>query len=92
MIEGLGKSRTQFRAAVAVSCGNQLSYKIEKHELQNEFNEIATTMKDKKRDVASLVRGSGHGLKLEAEEFGGALSPLAVKALAKSSKNFFSSF
>jgi hypothetical protein len=39
-----------------------------------------------------MIRGSGHGLKLEAEEFGGALSPLAVKALAKSTNNFFSSF
>ena len=50
MIDCLGKP-TQFKAATGISCGQELSYKVERHELQNEFSEVAGNLEFKRQQM-----------------------------------------
>jgi len=60
MIDCLGGKRSQFKAAIAIAGSNEVSYKVERHELQNEFNEVARNMDDMKLETANVFLATDH--------------------------------
>jgi len=89
MIESLGGKRDQFKAAVALSSSHQVSYKLNQHELQNEFNEVARNIKHSQARCYSGIRAGESAFFGGDEEFQSVLSPQAATAVAKSAMNFY---